>query len=79
MIVIIYSMLFEDTLWDLFTIIELTDIMRQKDDVKFAECLRRSTNDCMTSEDIALLKSRENLDPTLLPKSFSFVCNKYRS
>ena len=48
-------------LWPLFEFYELTEIMRQKEDVRFAQCLNRVREACHTEDDIALLMSR-NVD-----------------
>ncbi|CAG2198023.1 unnamed protein product [Mytilus edulis] len=47
-----------DNLWDDFSLYELTDIMRQKDDFKFTELLNRIRNATFTNEDIEVLKRR---------------------
>ena len=50
-------------LWrDLFTMIELTQNMRQKDDLIYAELLLRVRTACHTKEDVELLKSRLSVD-----------------
>ncbi|KAJ8049090.1 ATP-dependent DNA helicase pfh1 [Holothuria leucospilota] len=54
-------------LWkSLFTAFELTEIMRQKDDQKFAELLNRLREGKQTQEDLALLKTRE-VPPESIP------------
>lgn len=45
-------------IWKLFTMFELTEIMRQKEDKQFAEVLARVGDFKQTSEDIKLLESR---------------------
>ena len=45
-------------LWEKFSFIELTQIMRQKDDQKFALELNNFANCCLTEEDINLFTSR---------------------
>ena len=47
-----------DPLWYQFKFTELTQIMRQKDDKRFAELLNRVRTNSCTEEDIKLLKSR---------------------
>lgn len=44
--------------WHLFTMIELVDIMRQKDDQPFAELLNRFRTASQTEEDIKCIQSR---------------------
>ena len=45
-------------LWEKFSFIELTEIMRQKDYQKFALALNNFANCCLTEEDINLFTSR---------------------
>ncbi|XP_068742578.1 ATP-dependent DNA helicase PIF1-like [Montipora capricornis] len=49
--------------WHLFTMIELVDIMRQKDDQPFAELLNRFRTATQTEEDIKCIQSR-SIDPS---------------
>ena len=49
--------------WHLFTMIELVDIMRQKDDQPFAELLNRLRTASQTEEDIKCIQSR-SVDPS---------------
>jgi len=49
--------------WSVFTMIELTDIMRQKDDQPFAELLNRFRTASQTEADIACIQSR-SITPT---------------
>ena len=49
----------QDPLWYQFQLAELTQIMRQKDDAKFAQLLNRVRTASCSKDDIALLKSRE--------------------
>ncbi|VDI08176.1 Hypothetical predicted protein [Mytilus galloprovincialis] len=58
-------------LWDDFSLYELTEIMRQKDDFKFAELLNRIRNATFTSEDIEVLKGR---DTTIHPLKHPIDC-----
>ncbi|VDI78602.1 ATP-dependent DNA helicase PIF1 [Mytilus galloprovincialis] len=58
-------------LWDEFSLYELTEIMRQKDDYKFAELLNRIRNATFTSEDIEVLKGR---DTTIHPLEHPIDC-----
>jgi hypothetical protein len=46
-------------LWDEFNYYELTQIMRQKDEVRFINCLNNLAVGKLTEEDIKLIKSRE--------------------
>lgn len=62
-------------LWrDLFSLFELNEIMRQKDDEQFAELLKRLSEGFHTNEDIALLKrnliEQENDETKMLPHLF---------
>ncbi|CAF4624005.1 unnamed protein product, partial [Rotaria magnacalcarata] len=50
-----YNALVDNPLWSMF---ELTEIMRQKDDKSFAIALSNIAKGTMTLEDINLLKSR---------------------
>ncbi|XP_068742581.1 uncharacterized protein [Montipora capricornis] len=49
--------------WHLFTMIELVDIMRQKDNQPFAELLNRFRTATQTEEDIKCIQSR-SIDPS---------------
>ena len=53
-----YDGLIGPYLWDKFSFIELTEIMRQKDDQKFALALNNFANCCLTKDDIILFTSR---------------------
>ena len=50
--------------WHLFTMIELVEIMRQKDDQPFAELLNRFRTASQTEEDIKCIQSRAIADPS---------------
>ena len=50
-------------------IYELTEIMRQKEDCKFAECLKHLAEETLSVDEIAMLKSRENFDESCIPDS----------
>jgi len=67
-------------LWkDYFTMIELTEIMRQKDDLQFAQMLNRIREGKLLDEDIALLESRIVKDPndqSLLDITHLYPTNK---
>ncbi|XP_055685465.1 uncharacterized protein LOC129791330 isoform X3 [Lutzomyia longipalpis] len=54
-------------LWDEFKYFELTEIMRQKDDLEFTIALNNLAAGRMTQEDIALIKSRTVKDPSEVP------------
>jgi hypothetical protein len=58
----IYADLIGPVLWRSFSFIELTEIMRQKDDKAFAEALYRLGRNCMNENDIILFKSREFME-----------------
>lgn len=45
-------------LWSLFQLFELDEIMRQKDDLRFAQSLTRFAKGELTDEDVALFESR---------------------
>ena len=45
-------------LWETFTMMELTTIMRQRDDLEFAHLLNRLREGCHTMQDIELLETR---------------------
>ncbi|RWS10742.1 uncharacterized protein B4U79_00026 [Dinothrombium tinctorium] len=53
-----YLELIGSPLWDKFRIYTLDEIMRQKDDLKFARCLNNIAVGEMTSEDIELIMTR---------------------
>ena len=53
-----YDGLIGPYLWEKFSFIELTEIMRQKDDQKFALALNNFANCCLTEDDIILFTSR---------------------
>ena len=50
--------------WHLFTMIELTEIMRQKDDQPFAELLNRFRTASQTEKDIKCIQSRAIANPS---------------
>lgn len=52
-------------IWEKFQLFELTEIMRQRNDMKFAEALGRLAIGEMTDEDIAMFKSRCFSESTL--------------
>lgn len=51
----------QNHLWPLFRFFELTEIMRQKDDLEFAQCLNRVREGLHTEQDVSLLLSRNNV------------------
>ncbi|XP_061388948.1 uncharacterized protein LOC133324078, partial [Musca vetustissima] len=53
-----YGLIVGSQLWDLFNFYELTEIMRQREDLSFALALNRMSNGEMTNEDIDIFKSR---------------------
>jgi DNA replication protein DnaC len=55
-----------NVLWQKFKMFELTEIMRQKDDLRFAQALNRLADGAMTKDDILLFKSRI-ITPSLQP------------
>ncbi|XP_026475405.1 uncharacterized protein LOC113380264 [Ctenocephalides felis] len=46
-------------LWNEFHFYELTEVMRQRDDLLFINALNNLANDTLTNEDLALIKERE--------------------
>jgi hypothetical protein len=48
-----------NSIWSQFSMFQLTEIMRQKEDKYFAEALSRLSRGALTSEDIAMFKTRE--------------------
>lgn len=46
-------------LWKLFSLWELTEIMRQKGDYEFCKALNNMAEGCMDEDDVALIRSRE--------------------
>ena len=53
-----YNVLASNIWTEYFTLFELTEIMRQKDDKEFAELLNRLREGKHSEEDIAILKQR---------------------
>ncbi|XP_075170221.1 uncharacterized protein LOC142242518 [Haematobia irritans] len=53
-----YGAIVGGELWDRFTFYELTEIMRQREDLAFALALNRMSTGEMTDEDISIFKSR---------------------
>ena len=49
---------FGNNLWDMFKMFELTEIMRQRDDLVFAQLLGRLAKGTLTDSDKALIRSR---------------------
>lgn len=54
-----FGILLYDILWNQFKIYELTEIMRQKNDLEFIVALNNLASGCMTDADTKLIKSRE--------------------
>ena len=53
-----YQELIGPFLWEKFSMVELTEIMRQKEDRQFAVALNNLSNDCLTQDDIHLFQGR---------------------
>ncbi len=53
--------------WEMFNLFELDEIMRQKEDLSFAQALNNLANNCMTKSDIELFNSRCVKKDTLFP------------
>nr|KAG5686477.1 hypothetical protein BaRGS_030059 [Batillaria attramentaria] len=66
-----YAELAGPTLWEKFCLVELTEIMRQRDDLPFAQALTRLARGKMEEADIELFKSRQfpEGDPSLPPEA----------
>ncbi|KAK7459742.1 hypothetical protein BaRGS_00006522 [Batillaria attramentaria] len=66
-----YAELAGPTLWEKFCLVELTEIMRQRDDLPFAQALTRLARGEMEGADIELFKSRQfsERDPSLPPEA----------
>ena len=65
-----YQELIGPFLWEKFSMVEFTKIMRQKEDRQFAVTLNNLSNDCLTQDDIHLFQSRvvgPDLDLDQLP------------
>ncbi|CAD6209869.1 GSCOCG00010855001-RA-CDS, partial [Cotesia congregata] len=54
----LYGDIIGNPLWNLFTSYELTEIMRQKNDVKFAKALNNLASGTLTKNDMSLFESR---------------------
>jgi hypothetical protein len=61
-----FQSLIGNVLWELFQMFELTEIMRQNEDLEFAIALNNIGKLCMTDEDVRLLQSRQ-LSTGLVP------------
>ncbi|KAG5666323.1 hypothetical protein PVAND_014358 [Polypedilum vanderplanki] len=59
------SILTENLQWNLFKLYKLTKVMRQRDDLKFAEALNRIPSGETTAEDIQMFDSRSFTEQTL--------------
>ena len=62
----LFDLIVGNSLWQKFRVFELTEIMRQKEDLLFAEALNRLADGALTTEDIQLFRSRvvsETLQP----------------
>ena len=73
-----YEQLVGPYLWDKFSFVELTEIMRQKDDMEFARALNSLANGILTEDDCDLFKSRqikkENLDNVVSKNAIHLFC-----
>ncbi|XP_074097725.1 uncharacterized protein LOC141526586 [Cotesia typhae] len=54
----LYGDIIGNPLWNLFKSYELTEIMRQKNDIKFAKALNNLANGTLTENDVSLFESR---------------------
>lgn len=59
-----YSCFVGNPLWNVIQFYELTEIMRQKEDSEFAQCLNRLARGKLTFSDLEMLKSREITETT---------------
>ena len=59
-----YNELVGPLLWEQFKLFELTEIMRQKEDLKFAEALNALGSGSLTEEQTLMFKSRERITGT---------------
>ncbi|OXA54149.1 ATP-dependent DNA helicase PIF1 [Folsomia candida] len=70
-------------LWDRFRLFELNEIMRQKDDAKFATALNRLSVGMLDEEDIKMFKSREIGKDLVVPDDATWLfysnadCDKF--
>lgn len=62
-----YSLLIGNPLWELFKYFELTEVMRQKDDLDFAVALNNLGEGTLTDNDVKMFKSRV-LSPANIPQ-----------
>ncbi|KAI8117840.1 ATP-dependent DNA helicase pfh1 [Lucilia cuprina] len=62
-----YAVLAGESLWDLFKYYELTEIMRQRDDLSFAQALNSMAIGEMDTTQIELIKSRVVENASILP------------
>ena len=75
--------IFGNPLWEKFTMFELTEIMRQRDDLTFAQLLGRLAKGALTQSDINLINTRhfvessQNLKPgdKVLPEEGKKCCH----
>lgn len=70
-----YSSLASNVWKDLFMMYELTDIMRQKDDVSFAQLLNRVREGNQTPKDIEILQTRQVKVPSCEPITHLYQTN----
>lgn len=66
-------------LWEKFLLYELTQIMRQKDDLNFAEALGRFSEGVLTYEDISMFEKRCFRDHDVLPENAKKAIHLFRS
>lgn len=66
-----YADIVDDYLWSNFKYIELSEIMRQKDDKLFAEALNNMANETMTRDDVKIFENRyigKEFDDDVIPR-----------
>lgn len=66
-------------LWEMFVIFELTEIMRQKDDLKFAEALGRLALGSLTEDDVKMFQSRSYPNDESLPSEVKGAIHLFKS
>lgn len=66
-------------LWQNFELFELTEIMRQKDDLVFAEALGRLAEGALTNEDLEMFKRRCYRDHKSLPEEAKSAIHLFKT